>query len=116
MDLLPSLKAAISRIDEPMVRRWVEDLVINKTFAGLSTQQVILIRLSEHYCPSYKLASPEEEAKGIDGFIGTIPVSIKPQSYQSKALNEAIDVTIVFYKKKKNGIELQFDESAFLKL
>lgn len=52
MDLLPSLKAAISRIDEPMVRRWVEDLVINKTFAGLSTQRVILIRLSEHYCTS----------------------------------------------------------------
>jgi len=32
------------------------------------------------------MAVPEEEAKGIDGYIGDIPISIKPQTYESKQM------------------------------
>jgi len=29
---------------------------------------------------NYRLAEPDEESKGIDGYIGDIPVSIKPNT------------------------------------
>ena len=37
-----NLRNAISLIDREMVRNWVEDLVINKTFNGLYVQKAIL--------------------------------------------------------------------------
>ena len=41
-----NLKDAIVLIDEEMVRKWVEDLVITKTYNGLYFQQAILEKLS----------------------------------------------------------------------
>lgn len=59
---------------------------------------------------SYRLATPEEESKGIDGYIGSTPVSIKPSTYKTQSmLIEEIDVTIIFYEKVKTGIEVDFD-------
>lgn len=51
---------------------------------------------------SYSLSNPQEESKGIDGFIGDIPVSIKPITYKTKnMLNEKIEVKFIFYEKRK---------------
>jgi hypothetical protein len=51
------------------------------------------------------------KAKGIDGYIGDNPVSIKPQSYASKQmLQESIGVQIIYYDKVKDGINIFFDE------
>jgi hypothetical protein len=53
------------------------------------------------------LADPYEESRGIDGFIGNTPVSIKPASYKSKnMLNEKIEAKMIFYSKKKDRIEV----------
>jgi len=50
---------------------------------------------------------PAEEAKGIDGYIGDHPVSIKPQSYESKQmLPESIGAQIIYYDKVKDGINI----------
>ena len=57
---------------------------------------------------TYRLARPDEESKGIDGFIGTEPVSIKPVSYQAKFLPETIDVKIIYYEKVRGGIEFHY--------
>jgi len=60
---------------------------------------------------NYRLANPDEESKGIDGFIGDIPVSIKPETYKiKKSLNESIKVKMVYYEKIKNGIEVDYSE------
>jgi len=66
------------------VRRWVKDLVLTKKYSGLKLQDSILKRISEALGKSYRAAKPEEEAKGIDGFIGDIPVSIKPITIRKK--------------------------------
>ncbi|MEW6193505.1 MAG: MjaI family restriction endonuclease [Bacillota bacterium] len=51
-----------------------------------------------------------EESEGIDGYIGD-PVSIKPQTYTSKAeLPEHINAKFIFYKKAKSGIEVDYGE------
>ena len=46
----------------------------------------------------------------MDGFIGKLSVSIKPTTYKSKrALGEKIESAIIYYTKKKDGIEIEFD-------
>lgn len=103
------LKDSITKIDRKLVEKWVQDLVITKTFLGLKFQEAILKRISEELKTTYRLASPEEESKGIDGVIGNKPVSVKPVTYKAKmSLNENIDVPIIFYDKKKDGINIEF--------
>ena len=59
---------------------------------------------------NYKIASAEDESKGIDGYIGEMPVSIKPITYRIKAsLSEEIPDQVIFYEKKKDGIVILFD-------
>lgn len=112
--MIKNLEESIAQIDEEMVRKWVKELIIVKTFSGLKFQETILIKLSEKYELPYRLSKPEDESKGIDGYIGDKPISIKPSTYKTKdALNELIEVLIVFYEKKKNRIEIEFDETYF---
>lgn len=78
-----NLKKAILLIDKEMVRNWVEDLTINKTFNGLYVQKAILASLAERKGTTYRLAEPDEEARGIDGFVGNTPYSVKPDTYKA---------------------------------
>lgn len=109
--MVEELKKAINLIDEKMVKKWVEDLVIDKTFIGLKFQEGILKRIAKLKKLQYCLATPQEESKGIDGFIGNIPVSIKPITYKTKnMLNEKIEVKIIYYDKKKDGVVIDISE------
>jgi hypothetical protein len=107
-----NLQEAITHIDRDLVARWVHDLVVHKTFTGLYVQRAILAVLARRSQSTYRLATPEEEAQGIDGFVGDRPYSIKPLSYRDtmKRLPEQIGVTIVFYDKQKDGLRLEFEE------
>jgi len=108
---LRELKDAINSIDINTVEQWVKDLVIVKTFIGLRFQEVILKKGAEIKGTNYRLAELEEEAKGIDGYIGGIPVSIKPHTYKIKTfLSEHRDVKIIYYRKIKDGIEVDYGE------
>ncbi|HXF50007.1 MAG TPA: MjaI family restriction endonuclease [Verrucomicrobiae bacterium] len=110
VEMLSQLKDAMNKIDQKLVEQWVKDLVIVKTFVGLRFQEAILKKVADQKDEKYRLATPEEESKGTDGFIGKIPVSIKPTTYKSKrALGEKIETGIIYYTKKKDGIEIEFD-------
>jgi len=110
VDMLLQLKEAMNKIDRKLVEQWVRDLVIVKTFIGLRFQEAILKKVADQKGEKHKLATPEEESKGIDGFIGKTAVSIKPSTYKSKrALGEKIETEIIYYVKKKDGIEIEFD-------
>ncbi|HNY75603.1 MAG TPA: MjaI family restriction endonuclease [Bacteroidales bacterium] len=108
---IQELKGTINNINESDVEKWVEDLVIIKTFTGLKFQEVILKKAAEIKNTTYRLSNPDEESRGIDGFIGDIPVSIKPTTYKlESALKEQIEVKIIFYQKLKDGIEVDYGE------
>lgn len=108
--MISLFKEAIIKIDKATVRQWIEELVIIKTFSGLKFQEAILKKVSNHLNKPYRLAKPEEESKGIDGYIGENPVSIKPMSYKTKmGLSETIDCPVIFYDKKKSEIVIEFD-------
>ena len=68
-------------------------------------------KLSEEFGLDCRLASPEEEKKGIDGYIGGVPVSLKPRSYDSKKLlPEKIEGYVIYYEKKKDGLRIFIPE------
>ena len=111
LEKLKEFKNSLNKIDRAMVEEWVRDLVIVKTFAGLRFQEAILKKGAEIKGTNYRLSKPNEESKGIDGYIGEIPVSIKPHTYDVKAsLPEHIDIKIIYYRKVDNGIEVDYGE------
>ena len=90
--MVNNFKAVINQIDSNMIKKWVKDLVIIKTFIGLKFQEAILNKTATIFNSSYKLSTREDESKGIDGYIGDTPVSIKPETYKSKkSLKEKIN-------------------------
>ena len=110
------LKEATGYIDREMVENWVKDLLYTKTFVGLKFQEAIISYIGKYLNLPYSLADISQESLGIDGTIGGKHISIKPMTYkvQSARLMEKIDVPIVYYEKKKDGIEIEFEPSDFL--
>ena len=106
-----NLRNAIPLIDREMVERWVEDLVISKTFNGMYVQKAILASLAERKGTTYRLATPEEESVGIDGYVGNVPYSVKPDTYKTMGrLSETIDVKMIYYTKTKNGLTIEVED------
>lgn len=106
-----NLRNAIPLIDREMVQNWVEDLVIHKTFNGLYVQKAILAYLAQKNGTNYRLATPEEESKGIDGFVGDTPYSVKPDTYRAMGrLSETISVKMIYYVKTKTGLKIEVEE------
>jgi hypothetical protein len=95
-----------------MVERWVKDLVVVKTFIGLKFQEAILKSVASQFSATFRIATPDEESKGIDGYIADKAISIKPITYEAKkSLAEEIQAPIIFYEKAKDGIKISFDET-----
>ena len=99
--MVENMKEAIRLIDDKMVEDWIEDLVITKTAEGLIIQEIILEYIAEKKKEKWRLANPYEESQNIDGYIGEIPVSIKPVTYLAKksSVREAIFVDMIYYDK-----------------
>lgn len=107
---IQNLKNAITLIDRNMIQKWVEDLIITKTYNGLYIQKAILSKIAKIKQKDFRLAKTEEEAIGIDGYIDNVPYSIKPDTYKTMSrLSESIKVKIIYYTKTKSGIEIEFD-------
>ncbi len=108
--MIERLREAIAKIDRPMVEEWVRDLVLVKTFIGLRFQEAILRKVAEQRGMDCRFSIPAEEARGIDGYIGDLPVSIKPDTYKAMMqLPETIEVGMIFYTKTKDGIVIEYD-------
>ena len=108
------MKEAVNRIDKDLIEEWVKDLVYTKTFCGLKFQGAIIAYIAKELGLKWRLANVDEEAKGIDGFIGDKPLQIKSVTYKQKmGLNEIIDVPIVYYDQKKDGINIEYNPNDF---
>ena len=113
-DNLNKLKHAMNEITEEMINNWVTDLVIVKTFLGLRVQEAVLKNIANKTNNSYRLANPDEESKGIDGFIGDTPVTVKPLSdIPTDRLQVVKEGVLISYSKTNKGIEVEFDETLF---
>ena len=109
-----TMKEAFNTITREMVENWVKDLVYGKTYCGLKFQTAIISAIASQLNKEWREANPEEEAQGIDGFIGNKPLQIKSATYKLEArLSETIDVPIVYYDKKKDGISIEYNPNDF---
>lgn len=108
------MRDAFNAIDKQMIENWVEDLVYTKTFCGLKFQGAIIAAIAKELGKTWRLADIEEESKGIDGYIGDQPIQIKSDTYKLESrLSETIDVPIVYYTKKKDGISINYNPMDF---
>ena len=108
-EMIKKMRAAMAEIDREMVHRWISELVLAKTYTGLRFQKSILKELAAETGDTWRLAGPADESRGIDGYIGTMPVSIKPVSYITKPeLQDDIGPEIIFYKKVRGGIRVYY--------
>ena len=98
------IKSNLEHLTKDDVHAWVKDLIIDKTFMGLQVQLEVLKMSSNGQ--SYRLATSDEESKGIDGYIGDEPVSIKPNTYKKtiEAGKESIPYRIIYYRNTKKGL------------
>jgi len=112
MAMVYNLEEAISLIDEDMVRKWVEDLVLVKTATGLIVQELILKKLSQTENCDYQMATPADESRGIDGYLGEQPVSIKPISYDSMiaTVRDSIEAKMITYTINNKDLVITWKE------
>lgn len=110
-EMVENFKVVINQIDKEMISNWVKDLVIIKTFMGLKFQEAILSKVANIFNTTYRLSPPEDESKGIDGYIGDLPISIRPVTYKlKKSLNEKINIKFIYYEKVKDGLKIDLGE------
>lgn len=109
--MIENFRNAMDEIDQQLIENWVRDLVILKTYIGLKFQKAILIKTADLLKSNYRIANSKDESKGVDGFIGDLPISIKPESYRAKKqLLENIDARFIFYDKVKTGIKVDISD------
>lgn len=113
-EMVVKMREATEEIDREMVNRWVKDLVLYKTYIGLGrNEEAILEKLSNEYNLPYELGTAKDESKGIDGYLGDQPVSIKPITYKQKGrLQEDIQAPIIYYEEYSTteALKLYLDE------
>lgn len=105
-EYLLTIKENLNELTKNDVRAWTKDLIINKTHAGLQIQLDVIKKCANGQ--PYRLANAKEEAKGIDGFIGDEPVSIKPNTYR-KTINagqETIPYRTIYYTNGSKGVKI----------
>lgn len=111
--MVKNLKSAIQKIDRKMVRKWVEDLIINKTFVGMGIQQraIKAVAEAEGVTDFSFETDPSAESKGIDGYLNGVPVSVKPLSYnQMKNLPEKIPIGRIYYIMGEKELEIAYSD------
>ena len=111
---LADFKRVINNITDEGIELWVRDLVLVNTFIGLKFQEAILKKVAEATGLDYSLASPEQEARGVDGVIGNSEVSIKPTPWRDQVIQrETLQGVLIYYQKTDDGLEIEFQPSDF---
>ena len=52
-----------------------------------------------------------QESVGIDGYVGNVPYSVKPDTYKTMGrLSETIAVKMIYYTKTKTGLTIEVEK------
>jgi hypothetical protein len=65
------------------IATWMDALIIEKTFIGQMAQVETLSAFAQHNSMKITTATTEEDSMGIDGYVGSVSVSVKPESYRA---------------------------------
>lgn len=104
VSMLERMRDAMHDIDRNTVRQWVTQLVLEQTYVGLRVERAILQETANVLGKTLRLSSPEDESRGIDGYLDGRPISVKPTTYRNMdTIVETIDARMIYYEKKPNG-------------
>ncbi len=105
------IRRELAKVTKDDIKRWEEDLIIYKTYAGLMIQDAIIKTIASELNVESRLSTPEEEGRGIDGYINDIPVQIKSITYRNEVRNEqfAEEIVIVYYSKDERSADISFE-------
>ena len=87
--------------------------MLNIAVDGFSSsgKGAVCTKLAQKLGKNYRLATPEEESQGIDGYVGNVPYSVKPDTYKTMGrLSETIAVKMIYYTKTKTGLTIEVEE------
>jgi len=108
--MVKKMKEAFEQVDKDMTHNYLRDLVLFKTYEGFDIQETILRKFRDIYDAEIERATPDDESRGIDGYVDEQPVSIKPETYPDN-LREEIDAPIVYYDENKTNKAMTVDIS-----
>lgn len=77
-----TINERLYNIDKQLVKKWVEQLVYQRTPSGLFYEIGILQYISEEHDLEYENSNSQDETEGIDGFLDGNEVQVKPDSYE----------------------------------
>lgn len=105
------MRRELAKVKKDDIKNWEEDLIIYKTYAGLMIQDAIIKTIAKDLGVESRLGTPDEEGRGIDGYINDIPVQIKSITYRNEVRNEqfAEDIVIIYYSKDERNADITFE-------
>ena len=115
------MKKAINEIDEETLRYWLQNLVYNKTFAGLQAQDMILKDIAERMTKKegveykHRNGDADDEGAQIDGYIispnGKVcGLQVKSDSYRShNTIEGSAPVQYVYYELNSEKLNYAFE-------
>ena len=74
-------------------------------------QDAIIKTIAKDLGVESRLGTPEEEGRGIDGYINNIPVQIKSNTFQEEVRNEHFDeeIVMIYYTKDNRTADITFE-------
>ena len=105
------LQKALALVNEELVRHWVEEAVLKRTYAAWRIQETILKHIAKRQGKPFRQPDDQESEAGIDGFIDERPFSVRPVSHYFKGPPEEQDaqVDVVYFEKVKSGLKVYAD-------
>jgi hypothetical protein len=72
-------KMQIGGISYDMCEDYIKEVIYNKTHMGMAGEEMAIQAVGSYYSLPVRFSDAQEEAQGIDGWIGEIPVQVKPE-------------------------------------
>ena len=109
-ETVKEMALALEKLDRDMVRKWVLESVLKKTYAASRIQEVVLKKLSGIRNEPCRLPDEAEQEAGIDGFIGDQAFRIRPVSHYFKPpVEPPADCESVYFEKVRDGLKVYYE-------
>jgi hypothetical protein len=71
-------KMQVGGISLEMCEDYIKEVIYNKTHMGMAGEEMAVEAVGQHLNKPVRFSTAEEESQGIDGWVGEIPVQVKP--------------------------------------
>lgn len=79
-------KMQLHHLSDELCRDYIEEVVFNKTHMGMGGESAAIQAAANYFKLPFSLSTTkQEESQGIDGYIGRVPVQVKPHCSVKKA-------------------------------